>query len=203
MQLLVQLQLQVFLHNQADKHQIFFLVLPRILNDAVRSQKEGKWYPESPVGRGALCCWVRGKPCRDFGLSALCKHRILLMTVTVWQRHQGSYKLKLLLENHLYMDSAIERAWGHSQTSCSNGKGVKSLLGAAFWKNNNNNFINQLLPETVVLLSPQRVTTFCSSETLLLVCFCSWRGQGLALNKKEDLKHPLKSCWHSICHYGI
>lgn len=52
-------------------------------------------------------------------------------------------------------------------------KGVKSLLCAAFWKKTNNNFINQLLPETVVLLSPQRVTTFCSSETLLLVCFCS------------------------------
>lgn len=71
-------------------------------------------------------------------------------------------------------------------------KGVKSLLGAAFWEKKNY-FINQLPPETIVLLSPQTVITFCSSETLFLVCFCSWRGQDLAPNKK-DLKHPLKSC---------
>lgn len=85
----------------------FFLLLPRILNDAVRSQKEGKWYQENPVGRGAMCGWVRDKPCRDFGLGVLCKSRTTLMTVTVWHYilkwHQGNYKLKFLLENHLCM----------------------------------------------------------------------------------------------------
>lgn len=176
----------------------FLLVLTRIWNDAVRSEKEGKWYPENPVGRKAMCCWVRGKPCRDFRLGVLCKPRTPLMTVTVchyilkW--HRGNYKLKFLLENHRCMDSSIEMAWGHSQTSCSNGKG-SNLCWVQLFGKKKYYFINQPPLESTVLLSPQTVTTFCSSETLFLVCSCSWRGQGLALNKKEDLKHPLESCW--------
>lgn len=173
MQLLVQLQLQVFLHNQADKHQILSGVAS---NPKWCSQKEGKWYPEKPVGREVLCCWVRGKPCRDFGLGVLCKPRIPLMTVTVWhyilQWHQGSNKLQFLLESHPCMDSSIERVWGHLQTSCWNGKGSIFCWMPLFWEKHN--FINQPPPETTFLLSPQTVTAFCSSETLFLVCFCSW-----------------------------
>lgn len=90
--------------------------------------------------------------------------------------------------------------------TCSNGKGSKLCRVQLFrGKKNptkNHYFINQLPPETIVLLSPQSATAFCSSEILFLMCCCSWRDQGLDLNKK-DLKQPLKSCWYSICHTGI
>lgn len=156
------------------------------------------------MGRAALCCWVRGKPCRDFGLGVLCKPRISLMTVTVWhyilQWHQGSSKLKFLLKNHLCMDSLYREGMRALTNLLFKWKGVKFLPSAAFWKKPN--FVNQPPPETMFLLSPQTVIAFCSSETLFLVHFCSWRGQSLALNKKEDLKHPLNSCWY-FCHHGI
>lgn len=123
----------------------FFLVLPCILNDTVRSQKEDKWYPENPVGRGALRCWVRSKPCRDFGLGVLCKPRILLMTVTVWhyilvyrvyyilQWHQGSY-----CQISPGKSSMLEQFYREGTRALTNllfqWKRVKSLLGAAFWE---------------------------------------------------------------------
>lgn len=89
------------------------------------------------------CAVGSGASHAETGLGVLCKPRIPRMTVTVWyyilQWHQGSYKLKFLLENHLGMDSSIERAWGHLQTSCSNGKGSNLCWVQLFREKKNTN----------------------------------------------------------------
>lgn len=121
MQLLVQLQLQVFLHNQDDKHQT--------TSDAA---SHPKWCSQKPEKRQMIPRKMRGGGrgrrvlrCR-VQLDILFKPRISSMTVTVWhytlQWHQGSRKLIFLLENHLRIDSTTERAGQHLQTSCSTGK---------------------------------------------------------------------------------
>lgn len=104
----------------------FFLLLPYILNDAVRSQKEGKWYQENPVGRGALCGWVRGQAMQRLwpwctlqtqNNSDDC-HSLALHTEMAPRQLQTQ-----ISPGKPSMHGSIEMAWGHLQTSCSNGKG--------------------------------------------------------------------------------
>lgn len=196
MQLLVQLQLQVFLHNQADKYQIF---------SGVASHP--KWCSQKSERRQM----ISRKPSRKRGIVWLGKGQAMQRlwpwcTLQTQNTSDDCHSLALYTEmaprqlqtqispGKPSMHGSIEMAWGHLQTSCSNGKG-SNLCWVQLFGKKKYYFINQPPPETTVLLSPQTVTAFCSSEILFLVCFCSWRGQGLALNKKEDLKHPLKSCW--------
>lgn len=197
MQLIVQLQLQVFLHDQADEHQIF---------SGVASHP--KWCGQKSERRQM----ISRKPRR--------KRSILL------GQGQDMQKLWCTLQTQNTSDDCHSLAPRQLQTQISPGKscmhgqfyreGMRALTNLQFkrkgsnlcWvqlsgKQQKNYFINQPPPETTVLLSPQTVTAFCSYETLFLVSCCSWRGQGLSLNKEEDLKHPLKSCWYSICHPGI
>lgn len=133
MQLIVQLQPQVLLHNQADKHLFFFSGVASYPKWCSQKSERRQVISRKPSGKRSTVVWGQEQVMQRLwawctlqtqNTSDDCHSRALYTSIQyILQWHQGSYKVKFLLENHLCMDSSIERAREHLQTSCSNGKG--------------------------------------------------------------------------------